>query len=158
MHRRFRAPGPARVSLRASVGTAPRLPAVAAAWVVAAALSACGKSESDSSSAAGPDCSRSPPLTWDNYGKGHMDKHCNGCHSVLIPEAQRQGAPAGVDFNTYADVIEWHDRIIARSTRAVLEEPTMPPGGGPSDEELRKVLEWLECEVAADKAALAAGG
>jgi hypothetical protein len=87
-----------------------------------------------------------------------MDKHCNGCHSVLIPEAQRQGAPSGVDFNTYADVIEWHDRIIARGTLKVLDTPSMPPGGGPSESELAQALEWLECEVAKDKAALAGGG
>jgi uncharacterized membrane protein len=122
-----------------------------------AALS-CGADKSDSAEGEGPDCSRTPALTWDNFGKGHVDKHCNGCHSVLIPEYQRQGAPGGVDFNTYGDVLEWHDRIIARGTRAVLDEPTMPPGGGPSDLELQMLLEWLECETAMDKAALAGGG
>ena len=119
---------------------------------------ACGVDKSDSAGVDGPDCSRTPALTWDNFGKGHMDKHCNGCHSVLIPEYQRQGAPGGVDFNTYGDVLEWHDRIIARGTRDVLDEPTMPPGGGPSDLELQMLLEWLECETALDKAALAGGG
>jgi hypothetical protein len=131
-----------------------RAPFAAGVLFASAALS-CGGDKADSAEADGPDCSRTPALTWDNFGKGHMDKHCNGCHSVLIPEAQRQGAPAGVDFNTYADVIEWHDRIIARGTRKVLEEPTMPPGGGPSTLELEMSLEWLECEVAKDKAALA---
>ena len=119
-----------------------------------AALS-CGGDKADSAAEEGPDCSRSPPFTWDNFGKSHMDKHCNGCHSVLIPLAQRQNAPVGVDFNTYGDVLEWYDRIIARSTRKQLDEPSMPPGGGPSDQELEQVLEWLECEVAKDKAALA---
>jgi len=117
----------------------------------------CGGDKSDSAEGQGPDCDRTPALTWDNFGKGHMDKHCNGCHSVLIPEYQRQDAPAGVDFNTYGDVLEWHDRIIARGTRSVLDEPTMPPGGGPSDLELSMLLEWLECEAAKDKAALAGG-
>jgi len=122
-----------------------------------AAAVSCGGDKADSSAAEGPDCSRKPALTWDNFGKGHVDKHCNGCHSVLIPLNQRQEAPIGVDFNTYADVIEWHDRIIARSTLKVLDEPTMPPGGGPSQLEMQMALEWLECEVAKDKEALAGG-
>ena len=115
----------------------------------------CGQDKQDSAVEEGPDCSRHPVLTWDNFGKPHMDKHCNGCHSVLIPLEQRQNAPVGVDFNTYGDVLEWYDRIIARSTKKVLDEPSMPPGGGLSDPELAKVLEWLECEVAKDKEALA---
>ena len=129
----------------------------AAVVLWAAAAVACGGGKSDSAGADGPECRDDPALTWDNFGKGHMDKHCNGCHSVLIPEYQRQGAPAGVDFNTYGDVLEWRDRIVARGTRAVLDEPTMPPGGGPSDEELSNLLEWLDCEVAKDKSALAGG-
>lgn len=126
--------------------------------VVAGALllGACGEKAGDSAVDAA-DCDRSPPLTWDNYGKGHMDKHCNGCHSVLIPEAQRQDAPIGVDFNAYVDVIEWRERIRARGTTADQDAPTMPPGGGPSEQELAMLLEWLDCEVAADAAAVAGG-
>jgi hypothetical protein len=120
-----------------------------------ALLLSCGSDKEDSAGEAGPDCARRPALTWDNFGKPHMDKHCNGCHSVLIPLAQRQNAPVGVDFNTYSDVLEWYARIIARSTTKVLDQPSMPPGGGPSEQELAMVLEWLECEVARDKEALA---
>ena len=127
-------------------------------WAAGLAVGTAGCGKDADSASDTVDCSRTPPLTWDNFGKGHMDKHCNGCHSVLIPDAQRQGAPSGVDFNTYADVLEWEERIRARATRAVLDEPTMPPGGGPSDLELERTLEWLDCEVAADKAALASGG
>jgi uncharacterized membrane protein len=127
--------------------------------VLAAALaSGCGDKTEDSAAVAAVDCDRSPPLVWDNFGKGLMDKHCNGCHSVLVPESQRQGAPTGVDFNTYADVIEWRERIRARATTAELESPTMPPGGGPGAEELALLEEWLACEVAKDAEALAAGG
>lgn len=118
----------------------------------------CGDKTEDSAAVSTADCDRSPPLDWDNFGKGLMDKHCNGCHSVLVPEAQRQGAPTGVDFNTYADVIEWRERIRARATTAELDTPTMPPGGGPGPEELALLEEWLACEVALDAEALAAGG
>ncbi len=133
-------------------------PLLALGAVLAALLSGCGDKDGDSAAADAIDCDRSPPLDWDNFGKGAVDKHCNGCHSVLIPEAQRQGAPTGVDFNTYADVIEWRERIRARATTAELETPTMPPGGGPGPEELARLEEWLACEVAADAEALAQQG
>jgi len=139
------------------LGLPPFLAAVLPLWIGGAAAMSCGGDKADSAAATAPDCSRTPALNWDNFGKGHLDKHCNGCHSVLIPLSQRQEAPVGVDFNTYADAIEWHDRIIARSTLKVLDEPTMPPGGGPSELEMGMALEWLDCEVAKDKAALAGG-
>lgn len=125
--------------------------------ILAVSVLGCGDKAEDSAAVAAVDCDRSPPLAWDNFGKGLMDKHCNGCHSVLVPESQRQGAPTGVDFNTYADVIEWRERIRARATTAELEAPTMPPGGGPGAEELALLEEWLACEVTKDAEALAAG-
>ena len=121
-------------------------------------LLSCGDKAEDSGAAESADCDREPALDWHNFGKGLMDKHCNGCHSVLVPEAQRQGAPTGVDFNTYADVIEWRERIEARATTVQLETPTMPPGGGPGEEELALLEEWLACEVAKDAEALATQG
>lgn len=113
------------------------------------ALTSCGEKVADSG-AESSDCGRKPPLTWDNFGEGMMDKHCNGCHSTLVPRDQRKGAPVGVDFNTYEGVLEFADRIHARS---VVEPPTMPPGGGPDPTEKVRLEEWLRCEVAKDRAA-----
>lgn len=96
-------------------------------------------------------CARVPPLDWDNFGHGFMTKHCTGCHSSLLPAELREGAPVGVDFDTYQDVLDQSDRILARS---VGDAPTMPPGGGPTEEERARLAEWLACEVAADQAAL----
>lgn len=98
-------------------------------------------------------CPRDPPLTWESWGEATMVRHCTGCHSSLLPESMREGAPVGVDLDTYAGVLQWHDRIRARSTG---EAPTMPPGGGPSAEEVAMLTEWLDCAVAADVAALEA--
>ncbi|MEZ4317712.1 MAG: hypothetical protein R3F61_09410 [Myxococcota bacterium] len=89
-------------------------------------------------------CLRDPPLTWENYGKGHMDKHCNGCHSsLLVREELRNGAPLGIDFDTWEGNLQWADRIYQRGA----VEVSMPPGGGPSTEELRLLEEWLLCDV-----------
>ena len=74
-------------------------------------LGACGLTQTDTAS---PECDRAPALTYQNFGKGYMDLHCNGCHSSLLPEQHRVGAPVGVSFDTYKEVMDWLDRIEAR--------------------------------------------
>jgi len=98
-------------------------------------------------------CDRDPPLTYANFGEGFMSTHCVGCHSVLVPTDLREGAPAGIDLNTYTDVIAWVDRIEAR---AGTTEAGMPPGGGPSEAERALLREWLYCSVYTDAEALSA--
>lgn len=98
-------------------------------------------------------CDREPPLSYDSFGQSFMGKNCTGCHSSLLPSSHREGAPAGVDFDTYAGVLEWADRIEARS---VGEGASMPPGGGPTEDERVLLAEWLECGVFPDVAALEA--
>jgi len=100
------------------------------------------------------DCDRDPPLSYLNWGKGFLDTHCTGCHSPLVPEAQRNGAPDGVDLDTYAKVLIYGARIDERAF--ALEEP-MPPGGGPTEDELMRLDEWLQCGVFPDQD-LKAGG
>lgn len=81
-----------------------------------------------------------------------MSTHCEGCHSSLVPTDLREGAPAGVDFNSYSDVLAWADRIMIRS---VDSNGGMPPGGGPSEAERALLHEWLVCSVYDDIDALA---
>lgn len=120
-------------------------------WLgLALALGACSGAGDDS----GGDCDRSPPLSWHSFGQGFMGKHCTGCHSSLLPDSHREGAPASVNFDTYADVVAQADRIAAR---ALGDEPTMPPGGGPSAEEQALLAEWLRCGVAEDEPRLEVG-
>jgi len=102
---------------------------------------ACGEG---GDTAAPGDCARQPPLSYDNFGQQFMDTHCSGCHSTLLPETLRNGAPLGVDLDTYAGVVQWVDRVEART---VGEGADMPPGGGPSDEERTLLAEWLQCSV-----------
>ena len=126
-------------------------------WAMALLLwcVACGnKDAGETGGGAWSHCDRTPALTWDNFGKGYMDKHCNGCHSSIIDREQRQGAPVGIDFNTYEGVITFADRVDARATG---DAPTMPPGGGPGVEEVARLEEWLACDIAMDREALASG-
>lgn len=91
-------------------------------------------------------CVSTPALTWENFGEGHMDKHCNGCHSSQLRPEQRNNAPVGVDFNTYDLTVAWAERALIRG----VDSMDMPPGGGPSPEELANFDEWIRCEVMPD--------
>jgi cytochrome c5 len=88
-------------------------------------------------------CLRDPPLTWENYGDYIIGRQCRPCHSVYSREGQRADAPEGVDFDSWDDVLEWVDRIQARS----VDTETMPPAGGMLREERVLLGEWLRCEV-----------
>lgn len=79
-----------------------------------------------------------------------MGVHCAGCHSSLNPDGHRKGAPAGVDLDSYAGVLQWAYRTEARSLG---DNPGMPPGGGPSPAELERLEEWLHCSVFPELAA-----
>jgi hypothetical protein len=138
------APGlpPSRPTRSSRPAAATRL--ALATLLLGALLAGCG--------GAADTCDRTPPLTYDNFGQGFLEKNCTGCHSAYLTTlAERNNAPLGVDFNTYADVVHWWDRIDVRAT----VDKTMPPGGGLTDAELETVHDWLNCQVAADAAALA---
>ena len=109
-------------------------------------LLACRSGADDSALA----CDREPALSFDNFGEAFMAKHCTGCHSVLHEGDLREGAPLGIDLNTYIDVLQWVERIEVRA----LENLDMPPGGGPSEDERAMLSEWLQCAVYPDKEAL----
>ena len=105
------------------------------------ALVACEGGEATDSSA----CDRDPPLSYDNFGRGFLEKQCTGCHSSLLRAEQRNDAAVGIDLNSYRDALMWAERIQARVLDP--EVPTMPPGGGPSADELILLDEWLQCEL-----------
>ncbi len=125
------------------------------AWVaIALALAGCDDATGDSGGAE-QTCDRSPPLTWDSFGEAYVGRHCAGCHSSLLPEGMRTDATLGVDLDTYSGNLQWAERSLARATG---DEPTMPPGGGPSEVEIAMFEEWLRCSVLPDAAALAEEG
>jgi uncharacterized membrane protein len=81
-----------------------------------------------------------PELDWEGFGHGFVTTYCQGCHASSAMD--RHGAPEHVVFDTEADVMVWSARVLATAGGDV---PTMPPGGGP-DEEDRELLEvWLGC-------------
>lgn len=88
-------------------------------------------------------CRTEQPLTWENFGWKMMDENCNGCHSSFHTGDDRVGAPEGVDFDTWAGVVEHAEPIYRRS----IESESMPPLGGVPPLKRAMLDEWLRCEV-----------
>jgi uncharacterized membrane protein len=84
-------------------------------------------------------CGSAPSVTWENWGRGFVTTHCQGCHASTAPD--RYGATEGVHFDTVSDIRLWTDRIRIR----VLEEEDMPPAGGLSADERFLLEVFLDC-------------
>ena len=74
-----------------------------------------------------------------------LDRSCTGCHSSGLSGTARNGAPAGVDFDSYG-------AAVANAARAEVRigAGTMPPGGGLASADRDLFAEWvarglLEC-------------
>ncbi|MEE2751024.1 MAG: hypothetical protein VX519_06315 [Myxococcota bacterium] len=78
-------------------------------------------------------------VTWESYGQGFFQTYCNACHSSTT-EA-RNGAPEGVDFDQASVTAAFEERIRVR----VLEEHSMPVGGGVPEEDLVLLEDLLVC-------------
>lgn len=90
------------------------------------------------------DCSRAPALSYENFGKPFVTRYCTSCHSGALSGADRSDAPVDINLDTYDAVAAQAGRIQA----AVLgDQPTMPPGGGPTATEMALLGEWLTCSV-----------
>lgn len=86
------------------------------------------------------DCSAST-LTYATFGEPFIANWCRGCHSAELYPTMRQDAPLGINFDTL-------DEIRARRAsvqRLTVTRRSMPPAGGPSDEERALLGEWLSC-------------
>ena len=80
-------------------------------------------------------------LTYENFGRGFMNDHCQRCHGVASSE--RNGAPSGYDFASVDDVRKYKERIFSR---AAADNTTMPPGpDDPPEPDREKLAEWLAC-------------
>lgn len=87
-------------------------------------------------------CSSIVSASWDNYGENFIRNYCRGCHSSQLAPDDRHGAPPSVNLETLEDV---HMRLERIEDRATGEDPDMPPGGGPTEEERRRLADWLSC-------------
>jgi len=85
------------------------------------------------------DCSTAVVPTFDQLGGLEQ---CSACHSTRYEGAARQGAPRGIDYDTY-------DAAKPRktSTQGVIADGSMPPGGAfpltATQEE--QIYTWYQC-------------
>jgi hypothetical protein len=104
---------------------------------------------------AGPPLPPCPPdnvLTWRSFGAGFLLTWCTGCHASGLPEAERQGAPAGVDFDTYAAYKPLerlvHERAVLEAHAAATDPAAaspMPPAGVVPEADRRRLEQWIAC-------------
>jgi hypothetical protein len=84
-------------------------------------------------------------LTWPTFADPFFRNWCTSCHSSdLDTKEERQSAPPGMNFDTYAGVVE---HAVAIKYRAVTAEPKylMPPNGGPDLKERELLGLWIDC-------------
>ena len=81
-------------------------------------------------------------LSYQNFGAGFFAAYCAGCHSAQIPEAMRQMAPPGVNFDAVAGIEANRDAIYLRAADGYA---IMPPAGGPTAQARVLLGEWLAC-------------
>lgn len=77
--------------------------------------------------------------TWEGWTQGFFRTWCGACHSST--SVDRNGAPEGVNFDTESGALQWRDRVRAR----VIEDGSMPIGGGVYADELALLEAWLDC-------------
>jgi len=81
-------------------------------------------------------------LTWSNAGDPFVTAWCAPCHSAGLTGARRLGAPAGLDFDTLAQVQANAERI---GVRAVPADATMPPASAAPAADRARFGAWLDC-------------
>jgi hypothetical protein len=93
------------------------------------------------------ECPEDSLLGYDNFGGPFMFTWCTGCHASAVPEGSRQGAPLDMNFDDLESIRLHRARIEERAGRV---GGTMPPAGGPGDDERAQLLEWLACGAPGD--------
>ena len=87
-------------------------------------------------------CPEDTTLSAENFGAPFLLTQCTGCHHSSLPASERAGAPLDINFDALADVRKHAPLIWARAADS---NATMPPLGGPPQDERTRLGEWLAC-------------
>ena len=80
-------------------------------------------------------------VTYQSVAEPFMQNYCTSCHSSHLEGAKRYGAPDTVDLDTYSSAKQWSERSFFR----VNLQNDMPPGGGVSQAEKDRFMQWALC-------------
>ncbi len=113
-----------------------------AIWLaVLVAAGGCAGEDPISPDVPDPACGDATPLvTWETFAEAFLSTHCQGCHASA--SLNRQGAPAGVRFDDEMETVALGNTIL---NVVSVTEPSMPPSGGPSDDDRQLLNVWLSC-------------
>jgi uncharacterized membrane protein len=97
-------------------------------------LTGCGDKQDPLS---GADVGNNGEVTYTEHIKSILDANCIGCHAVDKQGASRNGAPVGINFDTY-------QAAKSSGTRAnqLIQAGTMPIGGQLSSEDKSLFQQW----------------
>jgi mono/diheme cytochrome c family protein len=98
---------------------------------VASCLAACTGSDLPQT-----DCSGTIPT----YSQVSLINTCVGCHSSQLTGGARAGAPASVNYDTYAAAVD-----NATNGAAAVDSGRMPIGAAPSAQQRDDFIQWALC-------------
>jgi uncharacterized membrane protein len=124
------------------------------AFLVAAGAASCGSDSApgETGKASGAVCPAGSTLTYDSFGRDFMKKYCTRCHAASVMGDMRNGAPADHNFDTFASIflLAVHIDEHAAAGPASVNTAMPPSDPKPTEEERRKLGEWLACETSDD--------
>ena len=87
-------------------------------------------------------CPEDSVVTWESFAESFITTRCLACHTENHSGTDRQGAPEGIDFDSYEAVVAHASRVAAVATGS---SPTMPPADGVEEADRARLAEWLAC-------------
>jgi uncharacterized membrane protein len=96
-------------------------------------------------------CPPTDSPTYDTFGATFFEMYCTSCHDAAKPMGMRGNAPLGIDFDTRGRLRLWTSNIDKKAAFGpAAENREMPPQGelAPTDDERRRLGEYIACEVA----------
>jgi hypothetical protein len=112
-------------------------------------LAACDGNDDDGGheTPSGAVCAEGSTLTWDNFAEDFFASYCTRCHSTTLSGAARNGAPNDHNFDSVEMVRDEIDHTDEQAAAGPDSVNTLMPisGPAPTEEERRKLGEWLAC-------------
>jgi hypothetical protein len=78
-------------------------------------------------------------VTYTEHIRPLLEDNCTGCHASTLQGADRNGAPTGIDFDTYANATQWAEQGNAR-----IQAGSMPPSGGLTSNDRALFQKWVD--------------